>query len=125
MAVWVYFGDDFDAADELCTLRDTYTGDVDKSAGIVNGFYELLRITRRGFLPHVAWFHAGDVFLFQDAKFRMVVTVPGDGRRQTRDVVLAASETFDFRIWSRRGRNALLDAARERVRLGKARKWSL
>lgn len=124
MAVWVYRGDDFDAGQELSALRAAYTGDPDKSAGIVNGFFELLRIRDAGFLPCSAWHAtAGGLFLFRDVKFRMAATVPGDGRAQTHDVSLALSETFDSRIWTLQDRDAFLDKARDRVRRGQAERW--
>ncbi|WP_040676493.1 hypothetical protein [Nitratireductor pacificus] len=124
MAVWVYRGDDFDAGQELSALRAAYTGDPDKSAGIVNGFFELMRIRDSGFLPCYAWHLApGGVFLFRDVKFRMVATVPGDGRAQTQDVSLALSETFESRMWTMQDRDDFLDKARDRVRRGQAERW--
>ncbi|MCT8999833.1 hypothetical protein [Chelativorans intermedius] len=125
MAVWVYYGDDFDAADELRSLRDAYTGDFDKSSGIVSGFYELSEIRNNGFLPHDRWSRHGNLFLFQEYKFRMAATVPGDGRLQTRDVMLVVSETFDLRAQARSTQSAFLDRARERIGRGRVRRWSL
>lgn len=124
MAVWVYRGDGFDAAAELWSLRRKTGKNPEKDAGFVNGLYELNRIADHGFLPCPSWRNiSGNLWLFRDGGFRMLATVPGDGRGQTYDICLVVSQLMTSRMTIVGAQDDFFAEARNRVANGKPERW--
>ena len=126
MEIWVRSGLGFHAGRELEQwLRKRI--DSDHSSAVITCVHELLDVRLAGFAARAyLWQREGfaDVWTFRTLRFRVAATVPGDGRGDTRDFCLVASERIEIGATSE-SKRAFLDRVRSRLTDGSQILWTI
>lgn len=128
MEIWVRSGPDFHAGQELEQwLRRRF--DPDHAPAVITCVHELLDVRDDGFARRAhLWAREGfaDVWTFQTLRFRLAATIPGDGRGDTRDVCLVASERIETaKERVRDAKQVFLERVRSRLASGSQLLWTI
>lgn len=126
MEIWIRSGPDFHAGRELEQwLRKRI--DSDHSSAVIACVHELLDVRLSGFAGRgYLWQREGfaDVWTFRTLRFRLAATIPGDGRGDTHDFCLVASERIEIEAKSE-SKRAFLDCVRSRLANGSQMLWTI
>ena len=128
MEIWVRHGPDFHAGSELEQwLRKRIDGD--HASAVVGCIYEIFEVRQNGFAARrFLWQQEGfgEIWTFRSLSFRIAAKLPGDGRAETHDLCLVASErTEAARVSATDARRSFLDVVKSRLSSGSDILWEL
>jgi hypothetical protein len=125
--IWVRAGPGFHAGDEFTEWARKKLGD-DHATGVVGCLHQILDVRQYGFAGRRHMWQREDfanVWTFQSQTFRVAATIPGDGRAETFDLCLIASERTARSTRRGASKHTFVELIKSRLRTGSEEEFEL